>query len=34
MREPAHIKPKKIMIYFEEYLKFKGIDVPFDIYKS
>ena len=34
MIEPTHIKPKKTMFYLEEYLKFKGLDIPFDFYKS
>ena len=34
MIKTTHIKPKEIMFCFEKYLKFKGIDVPFDFYKS
>ena len=30
MIEPTDIKPKEIMFYFEEYIKFKEIDIPFD----
>ena len=34
MIEPTDIKPKEMMFHFEEHLKFKGIDIPFDFYKS
>ena len=30
MIEPTHFKPKKVRFCFEEYLKCKGIDFPFD----
>ena len=33
MIEPTHIKPKELMFYFEEYLEFKGIHKPINLYK-
>ena len=33
MIEPTHIKPKKLMFYFEEYLEFKGIHKSINLYK-
>ena len=33
MIEPTQIKPKELMFYFEEYLKFKGIHKSIDLYK-
>ena len=30
---PTHIKPKKLMFYFEEYLEFKGIHKSINLYK-
>ena len=34
MIEPTHIKPKQIVFFFENLLKFKGIDIPIAFYKS
>ena len=34
MLEPKHIKPNKLMFYFEEYLDFKGIKKSFNFYKT
>ena len=34
MIEPTHIKPNEIKFFSEEYIKFKGIDIPFDFNKS
>ena len=33
MIEPTYIKPKELMFYFEEYLKFKGIHISINLYK-
>ena len=33
MTEPSHIKPKKLIFYFEEYLEFKGIHKSINLYK-
>ena len=33
MIEPTYIKPNELFFYFEEYLEFKGKDIPLDFYK-